>query len=308
VPLRGGGSDAVLRDGQFGRVGPPVSYKSLTIGGVVNYWLVRGSPSKNDFAQMFVAGRRDRWHTKQPPGDWRRGDRLVFWASSPQREIVALGEFRGVTREFTEDDELIYRVTYQTPLLGSCPHLTELRQEAPLANAIFLKRGPATSVVRLSLAEGEHIYRLVCNRNPTLPLVWGKLGSLARTASREPSGSQLIDLELVVSEGGTKLVTHLARERSRKLAEEKKRAVLSKLGALTCEVCAFDFARFYGALGAGFAEVHHREELAKVGKRKSRLDDLAVVCSNCHRMLHRGNPTLEVEDLRERLLARQTPD
>jgi predicted HNH restriction endonuclease len=34
---------------------------------------------------------------------------------------------------------------------------------------------------------------------------------------------------------------------------------------------------------------------------KTRLEDLAIVCSNCHRMLHRQAPLLSVRDLRTRL-------
>jgi len=46
----------------------------------------------------------------------------------------------------------------------------------------------------------------------------------------------------------------------------------------------------YGELGAGFAEVlHHLRPLAEMdGPVETMLDDPAVVCVNCHRMLHLG--------------------
>jgi predicted HNH restriction endonuclease len=31
------------------------------------------------------------------------------------------------------------------------------------------------------------------------------------------------------------------------------------------------------------------------------LDDLAIVCSNCHRMIHRTRPMMSVEEFRELL-------
>lgn len=81
-----------------------------------------------------------------------------------------------------------------------------------------------------------------------------------------------------------KLVTsHLHRERSRYLAGECKRRDDYK-----CQVCCLRFESAYGKLGEGFAEAHHRVPLNRLtGKVKTRIEDLATVCANCHRMLHR---------------------
>jgi hypothetical protein len=49
----------------------------------------------------------------------------------------------------------------------------------------------------------------------------------------------------------------------------------------------------------GFIECHHLVPLHELrGLRKTRLEDLALVCSNCHRMLHRQRPCLTVNELR----------
>ena len=57
---------------------------------------------------------------------------------------------------------------------------------------------------------------------------------------------------------------------------------------MECEACGFDFQSTYGELGEGFCEVHHRTPLAELdGETKTTLKGLAVVCANCHRMLHR---------------------
>jgi predicted HNH restriction endonuclease len=102
--------------------------------------------------------------------------------------------------------------------------------------------------------------------------------------------------DLVAVEGGKYLASHLARERSPKLVAAKKAAVLKKTGKLACEACGFVFTDKYGALGENFCEVHHRSGVPKKGKQEVRLDDLAVLCSNCHRMIHRsGKPMLSVE-------------
>ncbi|EOW9267990.1 HNH endonuclease [Vibrio cholerae] len=50
-------------------------------------------------------------------------------------------------------------------------------------------------------------------------------------------------------------------------------------------------------------EAHHiipLSELCSVDGSKTRLEDLAIVCSNCHRMLHRA-PRIDLCTLREQL-------
>ncbi|WP_203186480.1 HNH endonuclease [Streptomyces pratensis] len=82
----------------------------------------------------------------------------------------------------------------------------------------------------------------------------------------------------------------LHRERDRGL-RARKIARAEKLGQpLQCEVCTFDFGHFYGTLGAGYIEVHHRLPLHISGPRETGLDDLAFLCANCHRMCHKSRP------------------
>lgn len=107
-----------------------------------------------------------------------------------------------------------------------------------------------------------------------------------------------VDLEVSALEGAPLLVSHLRRERSRKLVEAKKAAVLGATGSLACEVCSFDFARVYGAWGERFCEVHHKIPIAAADASIfTRLEDLAVLCSNCHRVIHRVDPMPSVETL-----------
>ncbi|MFI7399004.1 HNH endonuclease [Streptomyces sp. NPDC049541] len=82
----------------------------------------------------------------------------------------------------------------------------------------------------------------------------------------------------------------LARERDPKLRMLKIKQMQRHGRALRCEVCDFDFAHTYGDLGEGYIEVHHVTPLYVSGTRETRLDDLACVCANCHRMCHRSRP------------------
>jgi 5-methylcytosine-specific restriction protein A len=49
-------------------------------------------------------------------------------------------------------------------------------------------------------------------------------------------------------------------------------------------------------------ECHHRKPLASLRPgQRTRLSDLALVCPNCHRMLHRMSDPSDVDGLRDRI-------
>jgi predicted HNH restriction endonuclease len=123
-------------------------------------------------------------------------------------------------------------------------------------------------------------------------------GLVANRGSSSSGGDEPADPEEEGEEGRTLSRLHLLKERNPCLVRRKKQAILTTTGRLKCEACEFDFAAFYGPLGDGFVECHHRTPLAELaGTTRTRLADLAIVCANCHRMLHR-RPAHSVEQLR----------
>lgn len=88
--------------------------------------------------------------------------------------------------------------------------------------------------------------------------------------------------DLSVSEGELKLISHIVKERNRKIIAEKKRQAI-KVGDLKCVICGFSFKQRFGK---DFIECHHKTPISQTGVRETTLDDLALVCANCHRMLH----------------------
>ncbi|WP_385631085.1 HNH endonuclease [Streptomyces sp. SudanB135_2055] len=99
-------------------------------------------------------------------------------------------------------------------------------------------------------------------------------------------------------EGRLLLRRHRARERSRRLRERKIQSVLRRGGNLACEACGFDFEEVYGDRGAGYVECHHVVPLHEAGEATTRLRDLALICANCHRMIHRHAPWPTPAELR----------
>lgn len=79
-----------------------------------------------------------------------------------------------------------------------------------------------------------------------------------------------------------------------------RQKAIEKLG-LRCEVCKMRFDEVYGNLGKGFIHVHHKKPISKVNKsfRPDIEKDFAILCPNCHSMVHRPkDKTLSVEDLK----------
>lgn len=109
-----------------------------------------------------------------------------------------------------------------------------------------------------------------------------------------------IDLPtLTVMEGKQRLITHIVRERNRDIINQKK-INASENGCLFCEVCGFSFLTIYGV---EFIECHHIEPISNGGERVTRLEDLALVCPNCHKILHRkiNGEYLTLEKLKLRI-------
>lgn len=110
-----------------------------------------------------------------------------------------------------------------------------------------------------------------------------------------------VDPELSAFEGWRRraFIWHRYREATLRRAKIAEVRAANK-GRLRCQVprCGFDFGKQYGGLGDGYAHVHHLQKLSKSPKgRKVTLKDLAVVCANCHAMVHLGGQCRDLRNL-----------
>jgi hypothetical protein len=64
-----------------------------------------------------------------------------------------------------------------------------------------------------------------------------------------------------------------------------------------CEVCGFSFDETYGTIGREYIVAHHLKTISS-GIAKTTLNDIALLCANCHSMVHTKNPPITIEDLR----------
>ena len=120
-----------------------------------------------------------------------------------------------------------------------------------------------------------------------------------RVADSDATPSLDVDIHtLAATEGRRRLVLHLQRERNQTVARNKKKQATS----LDCEVCGFCFGRAYGSAATDCCEVHHLLPLSEVEHTtRTRMEDLAILCANCHRVVHRHNPPYTLNEVRSML-------
>lgn len=95
-------------------------------------------------------------------------------------------------------------------------------------------------------------------------------------------------------EGKTILRKHLSKERnhSLKIAAIKQFKKLNN-NELYCEICGFNFEQKYGEIGKDFIEIHHTKPVSEMkDNEKTKMEDVVLICSNCHSMIHRKRPWL----------------
>ena len=94
-------------------------------------------------------------------------------------------------------------------------------------------------------------------------------------------------------EGKAVLEVHLHRERNANLIKKAKQKFQEEHeGHLFCEACGFNFCEIYGEIGNGYIEAHHLIKPISIMREgdATRIEDLAMLCANCHRMVHRIRP------------------
>lgn len=155
---------------------------------------------------------------------------------------------------------------------------------------------------------GNHLDSLIVSKflaNPAQMILEAESIREALTKLAQPLSLDFFE-EASSDEGQVLLSQHIRRERSRPLRRRKIQQIISEGRKIQCEVCDFNFSLVYGPRGDGYIEVHHVIPLYVSGRVTTKLADLALLCSNCHRMLHK-QPWVTPGELRTIIESRQ-PD
>jgi hypothetical protein len=216
-------------------------------------------------------------------------DLLVSVDSSQQRNLSALGRFRAYSPSVRGGN---VEVSFEySPLV--------LKKTIPLSGLVNTRAFRSASFLRS--CSGRQLYLLTHQQGVIVSNAISKSDAAAAAFLVRTEIGKVRGKEKSPHEGERAWKMHLTIERARGLPGEKKIEAYSRRGELHCEVCDFDFARFYDIPGLEFlCEAHHLQPVASLKKPKiTGTRDLALVCANCHAVLHHLDPMPSIRELRE---------
>ncbi len=81
------------------------------------------------------------------------------------------------------------------------------------------------------------------------------------------------------------------------------RSLCLESNGYSCKACGFNFRETYGELGQRYIHVHHIVPISTIGKEYeiNPETDLVPICPNCHAMIHKATPPLQIEELQKRM-------
>ncbi len=155
----------------------------------------------------------------------------------------------------------------------------------------------------VGLAHGNKDEEVVWNLYAHQPSELSKIAEqIKQFASRESADEvpALAEDEEEGNEGQVLSRVHRYRERDRKLVAKKKEKFLKEHPRLVCQACGFNFEVQYGERGKDYIECHHTKPVSELSfGETTKLSDLILLCSNCHRIVHRRKPWLSIEELKQ---------
>jgi hypothetical protein len=202
----------------------------------------------------------------------REGDLILAYQTN-RNALMGVAEVR---QSCDHDDYL-----YLTPVRTFDVKIRPLRKAYPVVERIpAFQPGPIQTVYEIS---GADVQRLL--RAAGIPL--------NRILGRGAAGEGGPEAEQVFIEGERRATTSASRD-------PRLRAAAKEHWGLTCYCCGFHFERFYGSIARGLAIVHHLQTFSADdgGRRRSSVEEVRVVCANCHQVIHTTDPPTEVDELR----------
>lgn len=176
----------------------------------------------------------------------------------------------------------------------SADYWTDIRRQAKALGQST--RGLPTQTVELiSLFETDSptVYKVECS---------------SHFDSENPYDKNNLETEesITFPEGKKAYTKHARYERNQGIVRLAKVRFKAINGGLFCEVCGFSFDT-YGDRGKDYIEAHHDVPVSDLGDDGvSNIDDIKMVCANCHRILHRKRPWLKVNELKALLQSLHT--
>jgi predicted HNH restriction endonuclease len=265
-------------------------------------WIFQGNPNSfnvNEYLEeRFALGSRINWVVRQHRSRVKCGDVVYIWRSAGRLKgesgVVARGiivdepavlpdDSSGLWVDGSPNDEFRAVLSLEDVRLGS--------EEGMISVDAFLS-DMTLSQVRILKMRSETNYALTTEQAARLDLFWGRSA---------PQGATEEIIE-GFREGDLLERIHRRRERNGRLVELAKARFVELHGKLMCEACGFNAQTVYGLDENALIEAHHKVPISdlKAGAL-SKVEDLVMLCPNCHRAAHHGKQVLDVDALRLKL-------
>lgn len=263
---------------------------------------------------------------------WRMAFRIgsqgsEMWPDCFGRGIAAIGYYADDGKPVVRDCSTLTETEYDKIWRRKRPRAISARNSLKnvayrmkVGDVIYVKQGPqivgkgvvtrkydyGPNILRGTQAEWEHFVKVDWQKNFFgFRLVLGadlitvlklegerlkKIQQMEPQTLREARANEVTEGERYTSET-------TFRVRNRVLIEIKKAN-----SNYRCEVCGMSFEEVYGDIGRRHIIAHH---IIPIGTRRTAsrttLHDIALVCANCHDMLHKRNPPISIGELHRRI-------
>lgn len=249
-------------------------------------WVFQGNPEKFDLDDYLARyPELIYWRTPRYATQIAVGDEAFIWRSGLNSGAVALGV---VIEAPTPGDEVTHPEALGADLWrAEPPDPKELKTGIQLHD---IRLAPEEAFVPRSLAKQNTEFAdatiITMPNGSVFPLSVSQATALK--AMFGASSPEQLPVQAGTSEGQKVLRSHYRRERSSLLRNKKIAQAREEHGSCMCSLCGITEGSTYPKLlSSRVFEVHHKVPLSKASTPvRTTLDDLIVLCANCHRAVH----------------------
>lgn len=232
------------------------------------------------------------WHKSKVLKNIETGDIVYIYVGKPYMKIM----FKMTClQSVVTSDEIVDDIKYYND-----PEQWETPEEC-----FRLKKIKETSTDKLSLYNLLKLKYIKGNiqgsfKSDNFPELFEYINSQFSGGTIEEDSDLESNVVIYTTEG--KKIEYFTTKYERNITNRKEAI---RLHGTSCQACGFNFLEVYGALGKDFIEVHHIKPLYSLDQEVeiNPKDDLACLCSNCHKMIHhKKNTILTVDELKRIVL------
>ena len=272
---------------------------------MANTYLFQGNPKHYDMDTYLATHPYIYWHCPNYKDKIQIGDKAILWRAGKDAGMIAIGEI------------------FEAPTPASSIKFPELLGQrfwtSDDVDVDDIKVGIAISEVRL-VADERSVsrecfkadtfvskHRIITNPTGTVFQVEDTIANAMFSAWNNSDDSdedidEFTPSKVTDSEGKYRYVLHKRRERSSTLRKSKVKHFLTTNDFIHCELCRVNLNEKYpSSLSEGYIEVHHIKPISTLAEHTpTHIDDLILLCPNCHRMVHRTKDAEKnLEDLKK---------